>query len=344
MDPRSLQRVYSFLKPIIFGFNIDAEYIHEKALEKIKTAQEYTPPRYNSLSINLFGHNFVSPLLLAAGFDKNGLLVDNIQSFGFAGEVVGSITFYPSNGENKPRLFRLSKQRALLNRMGLNNEGAERISKRLEGKKNYAISIAKTNDPNILGRIAINDYVRSYKLLKHLGIYTEINISCPNTEDGETFEDPASLELLLDALLSDGKGRPLLIKISPCLDQETLEGIVEVSEDKVDGYVATNTIMYNHPKYGKVGLSGLPIKEDSLNSIKRLRRLTKKPIIGVGGIFTGWDAFDALRAGADLLEALTGFIYRGPTFAIKLTRELDKVLQFKDISHIAEIKNYNYKI
>jgi len=334
MGPRTLQLAYSVLKPIIFGLNIDPEYTHKKAVELIKRTQDYVPVRYSSLQVNLFAHHFFSPLLLAAGFDKNGLLIDHIRYFGFGCSVVGSVTAQQSRGNDGPRLFRFPKERALLNRLGLNNDGAEVIGERIEGKKEYIVNIAKTNNPDIQGDEAIEDYVTSYHLLKHLGIYTEINISCPNTKDGKTFENPENLCLLLNALLAEGKERPLLLKISPNLEQETLQGIVEVADAKVDGYVATNTKQY---QIG--GLSGSPLKEWSLKSIRKLRILTTKPIVGVGGIFTGKDAYDALAAGADLLQAYTGFIYRGPLFAMKVAKELDSILRNNGITHISEIRN-----
>lgn len=337
MNPILLQGVYSTIKPILFGLDVDPEHAHEKAFEQIKAVSDYIPPLYSSLSVRLFGHHFSSPLLLAAGFDKNGLIVEYLNHFGFAVGVVGSVTAQRSEGNEKPRLFRLPRDKALLNRMGLNNDGAEVIGERLEGKKGYIISIAKTNNPSLQGDNAIDDYVKSYHLLKHLGIYTEVNISCPNTKDGKTFEDRDNLELLLNALLSEGKENPLLIKISPNLEQETLQGIVEIADAKVDGYVATNTLPYYDNNYGKGGLSGLPLQIASLNCIRQLKRLSNKPIIGVGGIFTGQDAYNALLAGADLLQAYTGFIYRGPTFAMKVNKELDAILKKYGLSDIEKV-------
>jgi len=278
MNPNYLQVTYSVLKPLVFRLN--PEFTHDIALRAIQNTKPLIQKRYSSLIVDLFGHRFSSPLLLAAGFDKNGLLVDNIQSYGFAGEVVGSVTAKSSTGNPKPRLFRLPKQLALVNRMGLNNDGAEVIAERLAGKSGFAVSIAKTHDPEIQGDEAIDDYLFSYKLVKNLGFCSEINISCPNTIQGKTFENPSDLEVLLNALIADGKGNPLLIKISPGLKQENLQGIVEVADDKVEGYVAINTAAYEDRKIGKGGLSGIPLRQDSNRTIQQLRTLTNKVIIG----------------------------------------------------------------
>jgi dihydroorotate dehydrogenase len=319
--------------------------MHGLATKQIMVLKEegYTLPKFDSLSFKLFDHQFSSPLMLAAGFDKNGTIANKVHALGFNGEVVGSVTAQPKEGNKRPRLWRLVKEKAALNRMGLNNNGAEAVGERLEnleGKVSFAVSIAKTNDPKIIGDAAIDDYVTSYNLLKHLGIYTEINISCPNTEDGKTFEDPEYLELLLKGLLSTSKGKPLVIKLSPYSNKEKLQSIVSVSEDKVDGYVATNTIPCKHPKYGNGGQSGLPLQKETISTVKTLRGLTEKPIIGVGGIFTGADAYNLLQAGANLLQGFTGFIYRGPLYAAKVNSELDKTLKDKEIKNINEIKRY----
>lgn len=335
-NPKLLQYAYTILKPIIF--RLDAEWMHEQALEQIKNIKYYASNKYELLKVELFGYKFNSPLLLAAGFDKNGILVDHVQSLGFGGEVVGSVTAKRWIGNDKPRLFRLSKVKGLLNRMGLNNDGAEIIGSRLEGKNNYALSIAQTPFQDMEVDDAIDDILYSYRLLKNLGIYTEINLSCPNTKDGKTFEDPEHLELLLNAILAEGKGRPLLIKISPNLENEVLKGIVSVADNKVDGYVATNTKLCTDNILGKGGLSGKPLQKDSLNTIIRLRQLTNKTIIGVGGIFSGPDAFEMLFAGANLLQAYTGFVYRGPTFAMKVAHELDDIMRKTGICHISDIK------
>lgn len=347
MKPTTLNLIYKLSKPIIFGLNLDAESMHKLAIKQIMKLKEegYTPPKFDSLSLNLFDHQFDSPLMLAAGFDKNGTIADKIHNLGFNGEVVGSVTAQPSKGNEKPRLWRLVKEKAASNRMGLNNDGAEAVREKLENlekKVCFAVSIAKTNNPKIMGGKAIDDYLTSYYLLKNLGIYTEINISCPNTEDGKTFEDPENLKLLLNALLSTGKGKPLVIKLSPRLKEERLQEIVYVSDNKVDGYAAINTELCDHPKYGKGGLSGLPLQEEAIRTIKTLRKFTNKTIIGSGGIFTGEDAYDFLDAGANLLQGFTGFIYRGPLYAVKVANELDKILNDKGIKNISEIKKYSH--
>src|SRR3989338_8696002 len=279
------------------------------------------PGRYTNseLKTKLFGVELDNPLGIAAGFDKNVEVANEIIDYGFGFIELGSITYLGGRGNPEPRLFRLRDEKSLLNRMGLNGDPAEENAGRIKKIKHpyFGINIAKTHSTDIMGDKAIEDVVSSYELLKEFGMYTVLNISCPNTKEGKTFEDSRSLDELLSAVLSRGKGKPLLIKMSPTLEMKQLEEIIKVADDRVDGYVCGNTKGINHPLYGKGGLSVRSIRELALNLIYSTRQLTKKLIIGVGGIASGKDMFEAYLCGANIHQAYTGFIYQGLDFAQK---------------------------
>jgi len=298
----------------------------------------FAPGRYKvtnpdgSNRTRLFDFELDNPFGLAAGFDKNGWLVDKVQEYGFGWDEVGSITWEGGKGNKKPRLFRLwdgmspSKDMGcLLNRMGLNGNPADIVIERLKRAKNpFAVNIAKTHNPKIMGDKAIEDMCKTYKLvtdeLDYSGklIYVAINISCPNTSEGKTFEDDKCLDNLLSALEECEGVRSRLLKLSPTLTQEKAERIVEVADDMVDGYICGNTKPTDHPKYGKGGVSGWRVRTNTLDLIKIIRALTDKVIIGCGGIETGTDILEMEGNGANLFQAFNGFVLgleRGPRFA-----------------------------
>ena len=279
---------------------------------------------------NLFGYEINNPLGLAAGFDKNGQVSDQIIDYGFGWEEVGSVSFYGSKGNQKPRLFRLEND-SLLNRMGLNGSPVEKILLKLvEAKNPFAINIVKTPDEKITGDFAIEDIRKTYQLvtsiLEPFGrlIYVALNLSCPNTKDGKTFEEPKNLNYLLEAI-EEVKGKtPYLIKLSPNLEQRQVREIVEIAEDHVSGYICGNTFQSYSRKYGQGGLSGEKLKWHTKELIKNLSNLTTKTIIACGGIATGRDMLIAEYNGADFFQVFTGFVYgqnAGSSFAHKILGE-----------------------
>lgn len=281
-----------------------------------------------------FGTPLISRFGLAAGFDKNGELVDVVQDYGFGFIEVGSVTHNGGEGNEKPRLFRI-EDGDLLNRMGLNGDPAEIVAKRLSRAKStkYGVNIAKTHDPAIMGDKAIVDIVMSYRYLQSFGLYTCINISCPNTKEGKTFETPGALQELLVELRRQRtiNAQPLFVKLSPtlALEKDHLQKVVAICEEfGVKGFVCSNTLPFNHPRYGKGGASGSRVKEFAFQlctDIRFMSPLTK--IIGCGGITTGADAFRFHRAGADYFQSYAGFIQRGPGFAFHIKSELDAVMK-----------------
>ncbi len=315
-----------------FLLSLDAEKAHNIG-KKLMRVPFLSPGRYITpkSEVKIFGFKLDNSLGLAAGFDKNGELVNSAHNHGFGWTEIGSVTYMGGQGNQQPRLFRLKEERSLLNRMGLNGDPAEVVAQRLKryNSSRFAVNIAKTHNPEIIGDKAIEDVRQSYILLKNLGIYTVLNLSCPNTAEGKTFEDPKCLEELLSAVTRTGRGRPLLVKLSPDLTEKDLDKMMEVAEGKVQGYVCTNTfpsVTFSDQKYfatyGKGGISGGLIKTSSLSAIANVKKRTNKVIIGVGGLETGADAYSMKKQGADLYQAYSGFVYGGRDFAHNVNNEL----------------------
>lgn len=336
----------NFIKPLLF--NKDAEEAHELGLKlaslthrskllQLLVASVYKT-KHPSLEQELFGCHFPNPVGLAAGFDKNGTTPKAMQALGFGFVEVGSITAKPSQGNPKPRAFRIPRDHSLINRMGLNNEGADVITQRLSGidlKIPLGINIAKTNDASIHGDAALQDYLYSYEKAQAVADYITINISCPNTGEGKTFEDPQALRDLLQTLeLSKSGRKPSLVKFTVDIERSALATLIEICEDLgVAGYVATNTSSIrkglNTPEnilneIGNGGLSGRAIQKRSTQVVKWISEITggKKPLVGVGGIDSPEAAIEKIEAGAHLIQIYTGMVYEGPSLAKRINKAL----------------------
>lgn len=333
------------LKPLLFS--MDAESAHDLAMsagELVSSShllQDLTKSIYgfehSNLERNFWGINFKNPIGLAAGFDKNARIINGIAALGFGFTEIGSITAQSSKGNPKPRAFRLPEDDSLINRMGLNNEGAEKIISRLIGTDfpiPLGVNIAKTHNPAILGDKAIQDYVISFEEAEKVADYITINISCPNTEEGKTFEDSEALSALLEAIQPTSRSLPVLVKFSVDLELELLSELTEICENfGIQGYVVTNTSSKRDQlkssskliqSIGRGGLSGASISEKSTQIVHWLRNeiKTSHPIIGVGGINSVDEAKRKLDAGADLLQIYTGLVYEGPGLVQQLKKGL----------------------
>ncbi len=307
-----------------------------------------------SLETEVFGIKFKNPVGLAAGFDKDGKILDFLPALGFGHIEMGNITALPSPGNPKPRLFRLPDDSGLINRLGLNNEGANVIAWRLGGKQfqvPVGINIAKTHDPNILGDKAVEDFLYTFKKLYPLFAYTTLNVSCPNTAEGKTFEDPGALKVLLDeinkAKAAMAHGKPVLVKISPDVNFEQLDKILEVCEArKIDGYILTNTAKFRDnlktdktilEKIGKGGISGQPLRQKATELVRHAYKQLKRPcIIGLGGIDSAETAYERIKAGASLIQIYTGLVYEGPGLVKKINRGLVELLKRDGFTNISQ--------
>jgi dihydroorotate dehydrogenase len=331
------------IRPIFFL--VDPEKIHHVAFRSIKVMFSIPGMSWlwkklyviedKRLEREVFGIKFPNPVGLAAGFDKDGKLFNELSSCGFGFIEVGTVTPKPQEGNPKPRLFRLPEDKGLINRMGFNNAGVEQLVKRLKGRNSSIIiggNIGKNKyTPN---EQAVDDYVHCFNQLFDVVDYFVVNVSSPNTPNLRELQDKGPLLELLNTLqrenLSKPKKKPILLKIAPDLTESQLLDIIDiVNLSGIDGVIATNTTISRDglvtskskvDEIGAGGLSGIPVRNRSTEVIRFLAEKSKKSfaIIGVGGIFSAEDALEKLNAGADLVQVYTGFVYEGPGMVRKI--------------------------
>ena len=357
-----MSKIYEkIIRPTLFKVN--PEKAHEFGIEtlkiglKSKTAQEIFAGKFATEefeNLERFDLKFRNPLGVAAGFDKNGIVVNQLAALGFGFTEVGTVTFNPQKGNEKPRMFRLPDDKALINRLGFNNEGTEKVVERLrklDRKCIVGVNIGKNKDvPN---DYAIENYLKSFDLAWSVADYIAVNVSSPNTPNLRELQKAENLEELLSELQKRNRelsAKPLLVKIAPDLNEAEIEAIVDIAQSlKLSGIIATNTTIRRENLKTKIdetgGLSGKPLQKISNEVISKIHKYSKGnlPIIGVGGIFTAEDAFEKIASGASLVQAYTGFIYRGFTFARDINSGLHRILKekgFKDINEAigSEIK------
>jgi dihydroorotate dehydrogenase len=353
--------MYKLIRPLLF--KIDSETIHNKMLAlggflHSMGLDKALSPLYNfhhqSLEQKVFDLDFINPVGLAAGFDKQGKIIDFLPNLGFGFLQIGDVSNLPWPGNPKPRLFRLTADQALINRLGQNNKGAQFLAGKITARKSkitLGVSVVKTPNPNILEAAAVQDFVSSFKILYPLSDFSVINVSCPNTAEGKTFEDSSALnDLLIEinkAKLESKINKPILVKISPDLSFEELEKVLEVCESyKIDGYILTNTTKSRQglktsadiiENIGKGGLSGQPLRQKSTEIIRHAYKILKRPcIIGLGGINSAESAYEKIKAGASLIQIYTGLIYEGPGLVKKINKGLVELLKRDGFKNIAE--------
>ena len=337
------------IRPIFFAF--DPEWVHYFTLKLLKIICKipflksiirlFYQNSYPNLEKELFGIKFKNPVGLAAGFDKNGKYIKELSLFGFSFIEIGTVTPKAQIGNPKKRLFRIKEDQAIINRLGINNDGVNVISKRLKNNTDNLIiggNIGKNSSTK--NENAAEDYIENFKALHPYVDYFALNVSCPNVNNFTKLQDVEFLKKLVPELKkinnSQKKRKPILIKISPDLNQSQLDQTIElIKNEKLDGIIATNTTTKRDQlktnideieKIGNGGLSGFPLKDPSNKVIKYISEKTGKsiPIIGVGGIMSPKDALDKIESGADLIQLYTGFIYSGPSIIKKINQHLSK--------------------
>jgi len=325
------------LRPILFS--MDPEKVHESVMTTLRILSGHPwvldlirRDHEGILGKDLFGIHFPNPVGLAAGFDKNAVALPAWEAFGFGFIEIGTITAREQPGNPRPRIFRIPEMEALINRLGFNNEGVEKISARLEHIRAASrwptipvgINIGKSKI--VLLEEAVSDYIQSFNRLLDLGDYFVLNVSSPNTPDLRKLQEQGAIEELFKAVQERNSGKPLLVKIAPDLTFAQLDYILASALDyKLAGVVATNTTIDQQTvpvgKRQTGGLSGTPLRSRSLEILNYIKRHSSLPVISVGGIMTADDAIVRFDAGADLVQIYTGFIYHGPALVKQIARK-----------------------
>jgi dihydroorotate dehydrogenase len=357
---------YPLLRP--FLFTLPAESAHEVGTHALATtlatgaarrmARRHFTIDDPALQVRVWDIEFPNPVGLAAGFDKRGELFNALGALGFGHVEIGTVTARAQEGNPRPRLFRLSRDRALLNRMGFNNPGADHVAARL----------ARTSIEPVLGinlgkskvvalEEAAADYLYSFDQLERFGRYIVVNVSSPNTPGLRQLQDAKPLRELISTLrtrateLAAERGdaaKPILVKIAPDLSDPQIDEAVDIArEEGASGIIATNTTISREglrtaadrvAALGAGGISGAPLRERANDIVARIYRRTdgRLPIIGVGGIFTAEDAWQRIRAGASMVQVYTGFIYQGPAIARDINRGLLRRLRSERLTSVAD--------
>ena len=339
--------LYRAIFKLVFA-RMDAEQAHHLVMFAIRVAGNLGITKLAKLkstgrgSVQAFGLYFDAPFGLAAGFDKNAVAIKALGELGFSHVEIGTVTAIAQDGNEKPRLFRLIADRALINRMGFNNQGAQVIADRLEKLREkhgsslpvIGVNIGKSKVVDV--ELAQEDYRKSARLLAPHADYLAVNVSSPNTPGLRSLQSVEALEPILQAVLEEAKGKPVLVKIAPDLANEDIAAVADLALDLgLAGVIATNTTIGREnlktdsdkvAAAGAGGLSGAPLKARSLEVLRLLhaRMNGRAAIISVGGIETAAEAAERLANGATLVQGYTGWIYKGPLWARGINKELTK--------------------
>jgi dihydroorotate dehydrogenase len=359
--------VYGLLRPLLF--RLPAETVHHWSSSLLARTLAAEPARAavrrryrvdeSNLRVSRWGIDFPNPVGLAAGFDKAGTAYNALAALGFGFVEIGTVTAMAQPGNPRPRLFRLPRDRALLNRLGFNNPGAEAVARQLaKGPIEPILGINLGKSKLTPLERATEDYLRSLELLQPFARYVVVNVSSPNTPGLRALQDAAPLRALLAALrkrsleLASENGRaapPILLKIAPDLSDSQVDEVVAIAEEEgAAGIVATNTTVERAglltparrvAAMGDGGISGAPLRERAQQITARIFRRTagRLPIVGVGGIFSAEDAWARIRAGASLVQLYTGFVYGGPGVVREINRGLARRLRDAGMSGLDEV-------
>jgi len=332
---------YDAVKPLLFS--LPPETAHGLVHRGLEAAQgtpiaDALAARYrvedDRLRVSAFGEEFANPVGVAAGFDKNARVPSVLANLGFGHVEVGGVTAEPQTGNPRPRMFRLREDEGIVNRMGLNSEGADAVGERLaatDAPVPVGVNLAKTE--HVAAADAPVDYRRTYERVADGGDFFVVNVSCPNSEGFRELQNRESMEAILGELLDAGAG-PLLVKLSPDLPDPAVEDALDlVNELGLDGVIATNTTtdrpagLRSHNRAEEGGLSGKPVEGRATEMVRFVAERTDVPVVGVGGVFTAEDAYRKIRAGARVIQLYTGLVYRGPTIARDINEGLLALLE-----------------
>ena len=343
--------MFSLIKPLLF--KLDPEAAHNLAIKSLKL--NYLPKSFfnveneEMLEINLFNKKFPNPIGLAAGFDKSAEIYNSIFKFGFGFVEVGTVTPLKQYGNPKPRIFRLENDKALINRLGFNNDGSQIIRKRIISNKKKGI-LGVNIGPNKETKDQAEDFIKGFKAFYDLVDYITINISSPNTEKLRDFHHDKKLNLLLQLINKEKKNNkndiPIMLKISPDIDDRMVESISDIAvNNSVSALILTNTTNTNRENLKDSkreelgGLSGKPLENLSNNIIKKFYKLLNRKIIiiGVGGVDSGKSAYNKFISGASLIQLYTGMIFKGPEIVKNIKKDLITYLKQDGVKNFKEI-------
>lgn len=327
---------------------VDPERAHRLTIIALKSGlgprQHGADPA--SLGVDLFGLHFPNPVGIAAGFDKNGEVPDAMLAMGMGFAEVGTVTPLPQAGNSRPRIFRLEAERAVINRLGFNNEGHDALKRRLEARRARGGIVGVNIGANKDAADRIADYETGIAAFEGLASYFTVNISSPNTPGLRALQNRAELEALVSRVLKARKGNvPILLKIAPDLTAPELADIAAVALDMhLDGLIVSNTTIRREGfvsgphAHETGGLSGKPLFALSTEVLRDIYRLTKGqiPIVGVGGIASGADAYAKIRSGASLVQLYSALTYEGPALVASVKRDLAAALARDGFSHVAD--------
>ena len=348
--------MFSKLRSLIFKF--DPEVAHNLAIKSLKL--NLTPNLFDEnkdipmFQSNLFGKKIDNPIGIAAGFDKNAEVYNSLFNLGFGFVEVGTVTPLEQYGNPKPRVFRLVKDQALINRLGFNNLGAENVSNRI--RSNLSKGLLGINiGPNKDSKDRLNDYLIGLRNFYDIADYITINISSPNTENLRNFHDETKFDDLLNSINEERdklKSKiPIVVKISPDISEQQAEIISEILlKYNVSAVIVSNTTAANREnlqditKHQKGGLSGKPLEIISNKLINKFYGLLKNKIkiIGVGGVDSGESAYKKFTAGASFVQLYTGMVFQGPSIVIKIKKELKEILINQGVKNFKEIIGKNH--
>ncbi len=335
--------LYRFAAPVLFV--LDPERAHRLTIAALRAAPVLPPPAPGPLATRVAGVAFANPVGLAAGFDKDAEVPDALLGLGFGFVEVGSITPRPQSGNPRPRLFRLSADRAVINRMGFNNGGAEAAVARLAGRKRRGtIGINVGANKDSADRIA--DYLAGIAAFAPLADYLTVNVSSPNTPGLRDLQSEGELTALLSAIAAQRTPAtpPVFLKVAPDLAKGDHERIARAALDHgIAGLIVSNTTISRPPLRsdhgGEAGgLSGAPLSDLALDQLRRFRAVAGRelPLIGVGGIASAEDAWARIKAGASLVQLYSALVYEGPGLGRRIARGLEKLMRAEGVSSIAE--------
>jgi len=335
--------LYPFIRPFVFA--LDAERAHRATIAALKMIPPRRPPGFPaSLKTTVAGLEFPTPVGLAAGFDKDAEVADRMLSLGFGFVEVGTITPKPQPGNPKSRLFRLSEDRAVINRMGFNNDGQPAAFARLLDCTHVHGVIGVNIGANKDSSDRIADYVAGVRAMSPVARYLTINISSPNTPGLRQLQDQKTLDELLSAVQEVDCDKPIFLKVAPDLEPGDPDRIVRSAIDhKIDGLIVSNTTLSRPPLRSRFaneqgGLSGEPLKALALKALREFRAASggELPLIGVGGISNADDAWERIKAGASLIQLYSAMVYEGPGIARRIADGLAHRLAREGFANVSE--------